>query len=243
MKNFIRLFLSMFLAVNAASAQDLVEKKIQGNGIISSKARHVSEYDKVTLNGLLRAELVGGQEGNIKVKAEENLVPYITTEVNQGILEISVEEGYALAPSNGKEILITVPFENLDAIHIIGSGEILTTEAIKTENFETKVIGSGVAKVLLAAENATASIIGSGGIELQGNVQAFTCKVIGSGDINAKGFKSEKVDATGTGSGDIVVYVTEEFRAKVNGSGDIKYRGNPEKEYFKISGLGSVFKD
>jgi hypothetical protein len=39
------------------------------------------------------------------------------------------------------------------------------------------------------------------------------------------------------------VSVENELNAKISGSGDIKYRGNPDKQNFKTSGSGSVSKN
>lgn len=243
MKNLIAIFLLSFIAVNTMSAQSwLNSKKVKGNGNTVTKTRTVSEYDQVALTGSMDVRLVAGQEGSLKVQAEENLIQYITTEVRGGKLEIAVEKGYSLEPSGNRDIVITVPFRDLDGVHLTGSGDVSATDMIKSENFETKLTGSGDIKLALTAKNARASITGSGDMELRGSAEDFNCKVTGSGDINASDFKCDRVDATVTGSGDITVYVTEELRASVPGSGDIKYRGNPKKEDFKTIGVGSISK-
>lgn len=217
-------------------------KEIEGNGNMTTQTRSVSNYDEVALLGSMNVELVAGKEGKIKVEAEENLMEYILTEVEGGHLKISVEKGYNLQPSRNKNIRITVPFESLDAVTLTGSGDIYSSDEIKSENFEVKMTGSGDIKLSLVSKNTHAGITGSGDITLRGNTGDFECKVTGSGDISAFDFKAERVKATVTGSGDIQVYASEEIRAKVPGSGDIEYKGNPKKEDFRTMGSGDITK-
>ncbi|MGV6832311.1 MAG: GIN domain-containing protein, partial [bacterium] len=42
------------------------------------------------------------------------------------------------------------------------------------------------------------------------------------------------------GSGDAEVVCRESLKARVAGSGDIEYKGNPAKEDTKVSGSGSI---
>lgn len=217
-------------------------KEIEGNGNMSTQTRSVSNYDEVALLGSMDVKLVSGREGKIKVEAEENLMEYILTEVEGDQLKISVQKGYSLDPSRNMNIRITVPFETLDGVTLTGSGDISSTDEIKSENFEIKMTGSGDIKLSVAAKNTRAGITGSGDITLRGTTNDFECKVTGSGDISAFDFKAERVNATVTGSGDIQVYASEEIRAKVPGSGDIEYKGNPKKEDFRTMGSGDITK-
>lgn len=217
-------------------------KEIKGNGKMTTQTRNVSNYDLVALLGSMNVELISGSEGKIKVEAEENLQEYILTTVEDGKLEISVEKGHSLSPSRNHRIKVTVPFETLDAITLTGSGDIYSKDEIRAENFKVQMTGSGDISLPLTAKNVKAGITGSGDISLRGSARDFDCKVTGSGDISAFDFKSERVNATVTGSGDIQVYASEEIRATVPGSGDIEYKGNPKKENFKTMGSGVISK-
>lgn len=217
-------------------------KKIRGNGNMKTETRKVSDYDEVQLEGNMNVLLVSGTEGNLKVEAEENLLPHILTEIRGDELRISTEEGYNLDPSGSRQITITVPFKDLSAVSLTGSGDIRTSDQISEENFKISITGSGDVKLPLKARNVRANITGSGDIELSGSARDFECKVTGSGDISAFDFKCENVDATVTGSGDVQVYASQALRAKVPGSGDIEYMGNPQKEDFKTMGSGSISK-
>ena len=75
---------------------------------------------------------------------------------------------------------------------------------------------------------------------LSGKATDFTVSISGSGDINAYDLIADNVDATVSGSANIKVTANKEIIAKVSGSGDIDYRGNPEKIDTKVSGSGDI---
>lgn len=217
-------------------------KEVEGNGKMTSETRNVSDYDQVALTGAMDVELIPGKEGNIKIAAEQNLLEYIETEVKGTRLRISVREGYNLDPSRNHPIVITVPFETLDEVSLTGSGDIHASRTILAEDFEIKITGSGDITLPVEAKYVRARITGSGDITLRGKANDFNCAVTGSGDIHAFEFECKTVDATVTGSGDLEVYASRELRAKTPGSGDIVYKGNPEKEFFKSMGSGDITK-
>lgn len=243
MKKVITTLFLLLISITTTQAQWWQgTKEIDGNGKVVTQTRSVSNYDEVDLTGSMDVILVKGREGNLKVEAEENLQEYITTEVSGGRLKISVEKGYSLNPSRNKDIIITVPFTDLEAVSLTGSGDIRSSEMITAKDFSLSVTGSGNVQLPLQAESTSASITGSGDIDLSGSTTDFNCKVTGSGDISAFDFKAQHVKATVTGSGDIQVYASESLKATTPGSGDIEYRGNPKKEDFRTMGSGSISK-
>ena len=64
--------------------------------------------------------------------------------------------------------------------------------------------------------------------------------VSGSGDVEAYDLKTEKAELKIAGSGSIGISVEKEIVARVSGSGDIKYKGQPRIEDIKVSGSGRV---
>ena len=78
-------------------------------------------------------------------------------------------------------------------------------------------------------EECNASIAGSGDIGLSGKTLNAKYKIAGSGDIAAGNLESENVSASTTGSGSISCYASGKLTARVTGSGDIAYRGNPQE--------------
>lgn len=240
MKKSILVLTAVLFSITSSNAQWWSNDKVNGNGDMVIKNRSVSNYDKVSLVGSMDVDLVRGKEGELKIEAESNLQQYITTEVSNGVLKISVEKGVSISPSRNMGVKVTVPFEDLEGVALTGSGDIQSLDQIKAADFETQVTGSGNLKLNLNVRDLKSSITGSGDTELKGNAETFSCKITGSGDFNAFDLKAGKVEASVSGSGDIEVTAIEELKARVSGSGDIVYKGNPQKQDFKTAGSGSV---
>jgi len=218
-------------------------KKVNGNGNMVTIERSTGDYDAVAVSGWFDVDLVDGNEGDISLKGEENLLEHIITEVKDGKLVIKVEKGMNLKPSSWKEgIHITVPVESIDAVSLSGSGDIVGKTTLKSEDFKTTMSGSGDITLDIDASSISASMSGSGDINLSGSTTDFDVTISGSGDIKAFELEADNVDATVSGSADIKVTANQKLKARVSGSGDIHYKGNPEKIDTKTSGSGDITK-
>ncbi|EAR01911.1 head GIN domain-containing protein [Maribacter sp. HTCC2170] len=218
-------------------------KKVNGNGKVVTIDRSTGDYDAVAVSGWFDVDLVDGNEGNVTLKGESNLLEHIKTEVKDGKLVIKVEKGYNLKPSNWKDgIHVTVPVESINAVSLSGSGDIVGKKTIKAGKFKTSMSGSGDITLAIEASSINASMSGSGDINLSGSTTDFDVTISGSGDIKAYDLDADNVDATVSGSADIKVTAKERLKARVSGSGDIHYKGNPEKVDTKTSGSGDITK-
>ena len=206
-------------------------------------ARSVGAYDAIGVSGWFDVELVDGTEGELTLKGEENLLEHIVTEVKNGTLSIKVEKGYNLKPTSWKEgIFITVPVKSINSVALSGSGDVVGKTTIKADSFKTSMSGSGDITLDVDVNSISASMSGSGDITLSGRTGDFDATISGSGDIKAYELSADNVDATVSGSADIKVTAHKMLKARVSGSGDISYRGNPEKVDTKSSGSGDISK-
>lgn len=217
-------------------------KKIRGSGNVVTEERSVGNYDGVALSGWFDVELVAGPEGRLTLKGEDNLLEHLETEVKNGTLHIRPEKGYNLEPSSwkGGGIVVTVPVESVSEVSMSGSGDIVGKTRLRSDSFRASMSGSGDMSLEVEAANVTVALSGSGDIALSGSADRAEIRVSGSGDVKAYELQAREVEAVVAGSADIRVTATESLTARVSGSGDIHYRGNPAKLDAKTSGSGDV---
>jgi len=233
------LTLSIALCTIAATAQ--WGKTVKGNGKVVTIERSVGDYEVVAVAGWFDVELVDGNEGELTLTGEENLLEYIKTEVKDGKLTIKSKKGVNLKPSNWKEgIVVLVPVEEIRGVSLSGSGDVVSKKTLKSDEFKTSISGSGDIVLAIEADNLKASMSGSGDIKLSGKATDFTVSVSGSGDIKAYDLEADFVEAQVSGSADIKVTANQSLKARVSGSGDISYKGNPKKIDTKTSGSGDI---
>ena len=241
MKN--ALVITLVLAITASCSAQW-GKKIKGNGEKVTIERSTSDYDAIAVSGWFDVDLVDGKEGQLTLEGESNLLEYIITEVKNGKLVIKTENNVNLKPSDWNSgIRITVPVERVSSISLSGSGDIVSKTIIKTEKLETSMSGSGDITLDIETNSVSASMSGSGDITFSGTTTDFAATISGSGDIKAFDLEADNVEATVSGSADIKVTANKRLQARVSGSGDITYRGNPEKLDTKTSGSGDISKD
>ncbi len=232
-------FIAIFLMSTTSNAQ-FFQKKIKGNGDVETINRSLGDYDKIAVGGDFRVELVKGAEGTITIKADENLLEFIETEVKNGNLAIKVKKGYQIRSK--KNIEITIPFEEIEGVSLAGSGTIRTNDEIKSNDLKLSLAGSGNMDLTISSKDLDTNIAGSGNIKLTGNTNEFKCSIAGSGNLNGYNLKATITTVSIAGSGNIKVDALTEIHAKIAGSGNVIYTGNPEIVKSKSAGSGSVKK-
>lgn len=222
------------------NAQLWGNKRVSGNGDVTTITRTTSDYDAIKCAGFMDFVLVKGNEGNIKIEGEENLLQYIVTEVKDNKLIVKVENGINLKTSWKKGIVVTIPFEDINYVSLSGSGDVWNKDIISSDDFKVSLAGSGDLDLKVKAENLNSNISGSGDITIVGSTNNLDTSVTGSGDFHGFDLEANNTEVSITGSGDAKVVCKKMLKAKVTGSGDIVYRGNPEKEETKVVGSGSI---
>jgi hypothetical protein len=230
------IFLLIMLFFTSCSAQNW--GKVKGDGNVITEKRSVGDFDELGVSGSFDIFLVHGKEGELTIKIEENLLPYLVMEVDNGKLKIRWKTGTSINTRRGVEI--TVAFESIQAIGLSGSGDIVGKDIIKSDTFEVAVSGSGDMDLELDVQKMEAAVSGSGDMDLKGTATNFEAAVAGSGDIDGINLKTEKAAVRVSGSGGITITVLNELDAKVSGSGSVRYKGSPAKEDVKVSGSGTV---
>jgi len=92
----------------------------------------------------------------------------------------------------------------------------------------------------LDAERFEVHVSGSADVRAEGQVEYLEASVSGSGNLNLKKLEAQEAVVRVSGSGDVDVTVVRRIDAKVSGSGDITYRGDPKQLSTSVSGSGSI---
>ncbi len=231
------LILSLTFTVNAQNWWGN-SKKIKGNGNVVTVNRTTSNYNGVSVGGSFDVILVKGKEGKIIIEGEENIIPYLETEVIGSTLKIKYKKNTSIRTT--KRLTVTVPITSIESVALGGSGKIIGKVTIKANNFSASLGGSGSITLKIEANHVKASIGSSGSINLEGKSKEFSCSIAGSGGIRAYGFKTDELNARLVGSGSIKTTVKSKIKAKIVGSGSIYYKGNPKHIDSKSVGSGDI---
>ncbi|SHJ64794.1 Putative auto-transporter adhesin, head GIN domain [Tangfeifania diversioriginum] len=215
------------------------ELLVDGNGISATEARITPDFSKIKSEGEFDIHITHGNEFDILVEAESNLIQYIETDVSGNTLRIHTRGLRDLKNSLPMEIFITVPF--IEEIKQSGSGTI-TTDFFEGNHFEFVISGSGSIETAIDANSVDGMISGSGALFVSGTAKSADFVISGSGQIDAWDMELQSCEATISGSGSMWLTVEQFLKAIISGSGSVYYSGTPEIET-RISGSGNIFNE
>jgi len=235
------IFTSILLSIGfSINAQDWWgnAKKIKGNGNLVTVERTTSSYDEISARGSFDLVLVHGEEGEISIEGEENIIPLLETKIEHHTLKIYYKKYTHI--NTTKKLTVTVPFKNIKGVRLGGSGNITSNNLIKATSFKVSLGGSGNIALKIDADKVTSSIGGSGDIALSGCINELICSIAGSGNINAYELTTNTLDASIAGTGNVHIQVQNDIHAKIIGSGNVYYKGNPTEIKNRSIGSGSI---
>ena len=233
MKRVIALVFLALLLINCSKGQVVV-----GSSNIISLEKQLSAYDRIEVLGSYDVIFTDGEVGKIKIKAPDNILPLIQTEVSDGLLRIDTGKSRYRVK---EPIIIYVPVDSrLKQVVIKGSADIYTEKNLETKALEVDVYGSGDVRLQVDVSSLALKIDGSGDIRVGGKTDNLSININGSGDVEVPNLKAEKAIININGSGDVSAYVTENVDISIAGSGDVTIKGNPKKVKRIINGSGRV---
>lgn len=189
---------------------------VRGNGKMREQSRTIEEFTRIDAGGAFTIKVYVGKSNSLKINAEENLLQYIKTNVENGTLHIDSKKN--LNPKKDIEIRITTP--NLASIEASGANNVYVVGLNEKEFF--------------------VSLSGAGNVDLKGIADKLRAEISGAGNIDAKELKARDVIISVSGAASADVFAKEALDASVSGVGSIDYYGNPEKTRTNVSGVGSI---
>ena len=234
------LFATIFACIQSFSQWPW--EKIEGNGHLQKETRELGKFTAVSSSGSWNVMISYGESNSLLVQADENLLGYIETRVENGTLYIKPRKNSNLHSKN--KILIAVSLTRLTAVTLSGSGNI-SGEGNFSNDEKTlcKLSGSGKIQLGFHKINSVDLVIsGSGSIRLSGSANTVEAKISGSGNADCSRLICEHATAQISGSGDIKLYANQSINANISGSGNITYQGAAIEIKKHVSGSGKLVK-
>jgi hypothetical protein len=206
-----------------------------------TETRDVRSVRRVSLNGVGVLVITQGDDESLTIEADEQVMPRITTRVEDGTLLIGLESGswWQRLTDAMKKIRYDLSVREITGITLAGTGKI-EASGILAERLDLAVSGAGKLRVdALKATDLSVVVSGAGSCETSGSVENQDVKITGAGGYKAPDLKSCCAKTLLSGTGSITVNVEETLDAIVSGAGSIKYHGEPTV-FQRIPGVGSI---
>jgi hypothetical protein len=209
-----------FLALVSVACSFSGFSTVRGSGNVTTQARTVSGFSGVHLATLGDVQITLGDKEELRIEAEDNLLPYLETNVTGGQLEIHNRDGVWLRPTRPVKFYVTA--KSLDSLAISGSGNITAPD--------------------FTADHVRLRISGSGNLAL-GSVQAsdIEARLTGSGNLRAAALtaKSQRLDLSGSGDARLTQWQADTVQVHITGSGKVEAESGAIREQrITLSGAG-----
>ena len=242
LKNYVSIsILALFLltSLNSCSISLDGPERIKGSKSVISEVRDVHYFNAIEVNNATDLIVTIGENFHIEVKADDNVVPFLMTEVEDDVLKIYVKKGYALRNVKTQKVYVTMPL--LTSISASGASNVSFSNLLEGDALSIRA--SGASNVKLEADLAYLEVRLSGASDLgiSGFSEYTNVRLSGASDMKSYDFACDLLEVVLSGASDINITVNEKVSGNISGASGIKVKGNPVIDV-KTSGASSVRK-
>lgn len=215
------------------------QNTVQPSGKNVKEKRETGSFNNLDVSGFFKVILEKADKNSVVVDTDAEFAPFIETTVNGGTLSVRLKPRTRLKNNNRTSVTVTVYYTNLNEVSLSGSGNISGSDALQND-CSVELTGSGSINLNVNSSIAKVEVTGSGNVELAGKADTLECEVTGSGSFKGTNLKSSHATLSVQGSGNIKANASAYIKARITGSGNIYYGGNPEKKDLSTTGSGKI---
>lgn len=210
----------------------------KGNGIVTNETREITgEFTMVSASEGLDVYVTDGDEFEITVEADENIIDLIATDIKNDKLRIHAIENIGRAT---KKIFVTLP--EITGLQSSSGANLSTENIIHTDKLDIDASSGAMLQIELVANEVEIDASSGANLNLSGDTNTLYIDASSGANINAKKLISKVCKAGASSGGNLSVNVSEALTADASSGGNISYSGEA-KVTKKKSVSGSVHKN
>lgn len=202
--------------------------------------RQVKNFHEIEISGAFNVTLTQGSLEKLVIKADDDILPKIITEVKGGTLIIKFRNNTTI--NNSGKMNVELTFINLDGIDLSGAVRLSGTHPLKFTHLEIEGSGATNIKLDLTANKLDCDLSGASDIKLSGNVPEFFAELSGASNLDAEELKTRVCSLESSGASKARVNVSEMLSVEGSGASHVSYTGNPASIDSNMSGASKLHK-
>jgi hypothetical protein len=212
-KLIIPLLLVSLLLVSCGLLSNFGVRVITPSNNIISENRDVSGFSAIEFSTFGKLNIVQGDTESLNLSGPDNLVPEITTTVNNGTLVIKTRDNISVTTLGIDRMLtFTIVVKDLTSLDLSGAGDV-QVETLSSPSMNLSMSGAGRVQMNQLSTN---------------NLQV---------DLSGSDLKLQTASINISGLGSATVWVTDQLSGEISGAGSVSYYGSPQTST-SSSGLG-----
>lgn len=179
--------------------------RTDGSGRVATASRAVRDFHGVSVSGLGRLVIRQADSESLTITADDNILPYLTSQVTDGRLVLGIARNARLFPT--RKMVYSLTVREIDQIEASGA---------------VQVEADGV-----AGDRLQVRLSGAARVEASGKVERQVLSVSGAGRYRALHLASRVVAVELSGAAAARVRVSERLEGRVSGAATLEYTGDP----------------
>ncbi len=230
--------------------------KIKGNGNVVEEKRELNNFEKISVNDIIKIEITQSDIFEVKVKTDENIMEFVETAIKEDRLVISIKKNKNVKPT---ELVVYISLPVLSKLQVRGASIAKTTSKLSLQDFECEIGGASKANLEFDAnilnlsmsgaseldlnvnsKNSEIKLSGASALDIKGKTDKLSSKLSGASNISGYEFISNEADIKTSGASKVRFTVNENISAHSSGASAIRIKGSPEKKDITKSGSAVI---
>lgn len=210
-----------FVSCVKYSTNGIGKDTISGSGVMVTEQRDAfHEFNKLQVSSMFKVEIEQASVQEITVMADDNLMPYIKTEIVDATLKIYFDK---VSIRNPKELKVFVKMPKIEGLTASSSSEIKANNKITTNRLHLKT--SSTAEIELN----------------EVSTQSFIAEASSASEIEVKKIYTFDLNITTSSTADFEAYVeANKVDVKASSSSDVKLKGKALEMNITTSSTATV---
>jgi hypothetical protein len=227
----------ILIALLALAACDQVT--ITGSGNVVESEESFTGFDRVEVEHSFRVTITQGEEYQVTIRVDDNLVDQLDVRKSGSTLTIGLEPARSFTIfSATMQAEIVMP--ELKGVGLSGNSRAMITGFASSDDFEAGLSGSSELEGDIEAGDTRLGLSGSSQVVLSGSGEDLTIDASGSSDLDLSDFTAGNADIDLSGASTATVNISGTLDVSASGSSDVYYLGDPTMGRIDTSGSSSV---
>lgn len=210
---------------------------IRGNRNVVSEDRSISSnFEAIKVQQGINLYITQGNNTDLSVEADENIIDLLMTEVKNNELKIYFEKNVYRAKARN----VFLSISDISRIRASSGAHVKAENTLQVQSLDLDASSGSSIKMYVNADEVITESSSGADIDVFGKTKKFSARASSGSSIDADELKSVDARARASSGAHINVYVSGDLTAKASSGGDIDYEGSPTNIDKSTSSGGSV---
>ena len=230
---------AILVALVVASCQYSIDlgDSIKGSGNVISENRPVNgDFTSIEVSRGIDVIVTQSNIKSIEVKADDNIIEHISTDINNSILTITLDK--SVKNLSSKKVYVTLP--NIESLRSTSGSSISSKNTLVVKSIDVKSSSGSEINIDVEAGKIICESSSGSEISVEGKAIKLEASSSSGSEIEAQNLLANDIIANSSSGSSIELHPIISLNAKASSGSDIIYHNNPKSLTKKSSSGGSI---